>query len=421
MLAALAVLAALAALLSGTIDPYLHNPGVPIFPLPRRWPVEGLKYLLLSLSLLLLLGHRRRTRLRLILAGLVSALSPLLLLMATPFTRAEVHSLSAALTLLIIVIFSAYLIVSRRDLVRSTALVNAATVALTLLCVFLAAEAIAAQLPASHAVGYTLSSRLWYRKFWSLNNQGYRDADRKIEPGRRIYVLGDSFAAGVGIRSEEERFSNLLHRRLAPEFRVYNLGQNGSDTRDEYRRLMMQPSPDLLILFYYTNDIQQACMEHGYPMPGFTPYASLPGFAYWIRRSYLLDLMYWQFPQEDLSGYESALEMCYTEPKVLDDHLADLGRFVDYSRDRGIPLLVVAFPHLVNAETSRRLSEPVIRFFQDREILLIDVYPVIAPLGIRQRIVNRNDAHPSPLLNRTLAEMTLSLLESSGVLKDGAR
>jgi hypothetical protein len=351
---------------------------------------------------------------------LLSFFSPVLLLSATPFTRPGIHQLSAALSVATIVTFGAYLLLLHRRVCAGRCRIEKILpVGFALGCSFLLAEAFAASWPASHAVGYTLSSRLWYRKYWSIADpRGYRDVDHDVEPGRRVYVLGDSFVAGVGLADVEQRFSNILHRRLAPEFRVYNLGRNGSDTRDEYRRLGEEVvAPDLLILFYYSNDIEEACMELGHKMPAFSPYSNVPrAVGYVVRRSYVLDLIYWRFPQRDLLGREDALRSCYLDRKVLEIQLEDLTRFVVYSHTHGTPLVVVAFPHLIDAETSRRLIDPVIQLFESKNVLLIDVYPLIARLDVSQRIVSWNDSHPSPLLNRELADSALAMLQSSGIL-----
>jgi len=419
----LCLAAALLALLALDDDPYVLMPTGVMLPLPSRRPLWLVQGLLLTLSLSLPIVSRRAPRVTPALAALFAPLLAALLLLATPFSPPWLHALSALLTLgaqvaLAVVVLAASVGPSGR---RRAGLENAVTAGLAAGAVFLIGEAVATRLPASHAVGYTLASRLWYAEHWNLRNRaGFRDAERDAEPGRRVYVLGDSFVAGVGIANVEERFTNLLHRRLAPEFRVYNLGRNGADTREEYRVLLDQREPpDLLILSYYTNDIQQACEESGLSVPGFEPYANLPPLVRRVvRRSYLLDLLYWRLPQRDLGNYEARLEECYARPEILARHLADLDRFVDHARTGGVPMLVVAFPHLVNAVRTRRQIAPVILRFEERAVPVLDVFPLLEAIPVSERIVNRNDAHPSRRLNRVIADAALSLLESRGLLEE---
>jgi hypothetical protein len=293
--------------------------------------------------------------------------------------------------------------------------------AMSLGLTFLVGEGVASLRSASHAVGYTLASRAWFSRYWSLTNSaGYRDSEWPGGAAKRIDVIGDSFVAGLGIANVDDRMSNLLDRRLRPEFRVRNLGWNGADTRDELKRLRSLPTPpDLLILSYYANDIQEACGDAGHRLPGFTPYANVPwALRALLRRSYLLDALYWRFPQSDLVGYEGSLESCYQDPKALKLHRRDLEAIVIYCRERRLPLLVVAFPHLVRAEPTRKLIEPVIEFFGAQGVLVVDVFPLLERLPVRDRIVNSNDAHPSVLLNRLVADAVLSALDANGLLRE---
>src|SRR5262245_57085585 len=157
-------------------------------------------------------------------------------------------------------------------------------------------------------------------------------------------------------------------------------------------------------------------------LPHFEPYANLPAPAEWVvRRSYLLDLFYWRFPQPDLVGYERALQECYPSPEILAAHLADLDRFMGYCRARAIVLVVVAFPDLVKVAPTRERIQPLIRRFKEQAFLLVDVFSSLEALPVFERIVNQNDAHPSARLNRLVADALLAALESDGLLAQSAR
>jgi hypothetical protein len=202
---------------------------------------------------------------------------------------------------------------------------------------------------------------------------------------------------------------------------VFNLGENGSNTQNEYLRLALQPPPDLLVLSYYTNDIREACEASGRRLPPFTPYGDLGWpLGPLVRRSYLLDALYWRVPRSDLAGYEGTLEACLEDPATLQVHLRDLGRFVAYARNRRIPFVVVAFPHLVDTERTRRQIAPVIDTFRSHDVPVLDVALLLNDMPLAERIVNPNDAHPSRELNRRVAESLLDLLRTSGRL-DTAR
>src|SRR5512139_4254160 len=82
------------------------------------------------------------------------------------------------------------------------------------------------------------SSRLWFRRHVRYNRFVYRDtrADSGRPASLRIIALGDSFTFGQGIRREEDRFPDLLERKLLEQgfdAAVVNLSFPGWDTRKE--------------------------------------------------------------------------------------------------------------------------------------------------------------------------------------------
>jgi hypothetical protein len=411
--------AGLGVILTGKPARYAGYLAAAHLPMPHRRPVLLLEgAILVSLGILVLLRERELNRSAgLALAWIGAGVSWTLLIISTPFTTGWTHFLSAIANLGVLVALVVYLLRRRSHPPRAelNAVEGVTTAVLALGFVLLVGETVFAAVPASHAVGYTLASKLWYERYWTLRNPaGYRDVDRRGENGRPVFMIGDSFVAGLGIADVEDRMSNLMDRELAPEYRVHNLGSLGSDTRDEYRRLLEQPEPPAaLILVYYTNDIEKACHDAGFRVPTWAPYSDLPAAGRAIvQRSYLLDFLYWRVPHGELVPFESGLESCYTNPAALSLHLSDLKQFVSFANEHRVPLLVVAFPHLVNTEASRRLIEPVIRFFEDQRIPLLDVSPIVERLKLRDRIANQNDAHPSVLLNRLVADSLLVMLRT---------
>ena len=91
-----------------------------------------------------------------------------------------------------------------------------------------------------------------------INGKGLRDREHSYErqnDGKRILVLGDSFAWGYGVE-EPERFSQLLEKSLGVE--VINAGVSGYSTDQEllwYRNEGVKYDTDLVILEMAGNDI----------------------------------------------------------------------------------------------------------------------------------------------------------------------
>ena len=330
-----------------------------------------------------------------------------LVFLGTPFVRPTVHFVAVLLalgsTLLVPLIWWR---LRPADTVAGTA-ANFATATGALIFMFLAGEAVFTLTPRSHAVGYTLAARLWFERYWHLGNAlGYRDQEHVATSAKKIFVLGDSFVSGLGLPDPGKRLSNLLQDRLGPTRRVYNLGWNGADTREEYRRLMAHPlKPDLVILVYYLNDIEGAATAVGRSVPHFHPYSNVSErVVHIIRRSYLLDFVYWQLPQKDLAGFEGTLESMYRDPAILALHLSDLQRIVDYCRSKGIDLVVVAFPHLARPVETAPLLRPVVESLRAVQVPVIEVAPLIAGRDPRLFYNNRNDAHPNVRMNALLTD-----------------
>jgi hypothetical protein len=336
-----------------------------------------------------------------------------LVFLGTPFVRPSIHFTAVLLT------FGSTLLVSiiwlRLRPARSVAGygINIATAVIALVLALLAGEAVFTLTPQSHAVGYTLAARLWYEHYWKLGNAlGYRDREHEDTSATKIFVLGDSFVSGLGLTDLRKRFSNLLQERLGPTRRVYNLGWNRADTREEYRRLVAHPlKPDVLILVYYLNDIERVAADTGHKVPHFHPYSNVPPrIAGIVRRSYLLDFAYWQLPQRDLAGFEGTLESMYQDPAALTLHLADLQRIVEYCRKQGIDLVVVAFPHLARPVETAPLLPPVVESLRATQVPVIEVAPLIAGRDPRLFYINRNDAHPNERMNALLTDAVVSVL-----------
>ena len=387
-------------------DPWLLHPDTVVLRLPSRHSLVALALVTATLGVAALLapGWLRAGRHR-ILIWVGGATTLALLFLGTPFVRPAVHFLAVLLalgsTLLVILIWLRL----RPEGSATGTVANVGTAVVALVLMLLVGEGVFTLTPRSHAVGYTLAARLWFERYWHLKNTlGYRDREHSDTSAKKIFVLGDSFVSGLGLADPGKRMSNLLQERLGPACRVYNLGWNGADTGEEYRRLVTHPlKPDVVILVYYLNDIEGAATAAGRRVPHFHPYGNVPErVARIIRRSYLLDFVYWQLPQQDLAGFEGTLESMYQDPAILALHLADLQRIIGYCRSEGIDLVVVAFPHLARPAETAPLLRPIVDSLRAAHVPVIEIAPLIVDRDPRLFYINRNDAHPNERMNELL-------------------
>ncbi len=112
-----------------------------------------------------------------------------------------------------------------------------------------------------------------------INSRGLRDRDigyQKPAGVKRIVVLGDSFAWGYGLKTEE-RFSDILGRDF-PDTQVINMGVVGYSTDQEctlFEREGIKYGPDLIILLVHDTDIFHNGLKANYGKA--KPYFTLRG------------------------------------------------------------------------------------------------------------------------------------------------
>ena len=108
--------------------------------------------------------------------------------------------------------------------------------------------------------GYRDAEPDLHQSFPTINRDGFRDVERKRErtpDTRRILLLGDSVAAGVGIRSIDDLISRRLEGSLGPGHEVLNLGIPGYCTFGEVELLETRGlayRPDHVLLLFVEND-----------------------------------------------------------------------------------------------------------------------------------------------------------------------
>lgn len=280
-------------------------------------------------------------------------------------------------------------------------------------------EAVFMFVPKSHFVGYTLSSKLWFDKYWgAANSLGYRDKEPDFSKPFYLFV-GDSFTAGHGIKRTEQRFSNQVGVELQKKnITAINIGMNGSDTRQQFLNVLeliaqSGKKPEKIILQYFGNDIEAAAKEQGLCFTGFKPHNHLPRLVKpLIKGSYLINFIYWSLPKEEMKGYIDYLTLAYHDADIMNSHLQDLAKFVEFSQTNEIELIVVLFPFLQDTELSYDLfMQPLTHFFNLQGIKTINVTDLIQEIPLNDRVVHANDGHASVKVHGIVAKDLVKVLD----------
>jgi lysophospholipase L1-like esterase len=252
----------------------------------------------------------------------------------------------------------------------------------------------------SHSIAFALTAQSWVRQCWHLDALGYR-SHPKAPPGvtRTVIIVGDSFTAGAGLCDTQDRFGDQLAARR-PDYRVFVLGVNGADTREELARLRGFPErPDVIVLGYFGNDIDDTAKEAGYKPPPLQPYTDLsPLIKPLVTKSYALNYLYWLRPHLDVRELLAFYERAWADPSVVRAHLADLDGFARF----GVPLVVVIFPYLPDLGWSTRYTQVVGDHFRAQRVPVVDVGEISRDLPPARRVVNTNDPHASAEVNHRL-------------------
>ncbi|MFN4146111.1 MAG: SGNH/GDSL hydrolase family protein [Runella sp.] len=319
-----------------------------------------------------------------------------------------VKSVLLSLMLLELLRIFYYGVIKNTNLRKSWA--NIATVALMVIGLLGLLEMVFMYVAQSHEGDLSKASQIWFARYWKpINQYGYRDfAKSNIEKKTKVLVLGDSFTAGHGLENTEERFSDQLEQKLGSDTHaVFNLGVSGSDTRDEFRRLEQFPvKPNVLILQYFPNDIAQAAQDAGLTLAEFKPYddIKIPGLGSLVMRYYLPNYIYWQFPHVPPASITDFVQRSYSDTTILNPHLRDLQKIVDYARQHNAKMYVLMIPFLQNIDKSDDYTKPVEQFFMNQQVPVVRLSDYLSAIPPKERIVGKNDGHASAKVNALIAE-----------------
>jgi lysophospholipase L1-like esterase len=274
-------------------------------------------------------------------------------------------------------------------------------------------------IPRSHGVGYTKASKLWTKLYWKPINQfGFRDKEIEKTDKDLIIFIGDSFTAGYGINKIENRFSDLIESK-SKNFRSINMGINATDSKDHHEILTditnkVDLKPKHIVLQYFGNDIDKTAIAKKLPFPGFKLYSNLNLVSkILIESSFLLNYVYWLFPQSDAKDYWNFLEKAYQNEDVLNEHLKDLDGIIELSKNKSAKLTVLLIPYLHNLEESEKIfADKIETYFTKKEIEVINVTDLIKDIKLKDRVVNSNDGHASEQVQEIIADELIKSLNN---------
>ncbi|MBX3412509.1 MAG: SGNH/GDSL hydrolase family protein [Pirellulales bacterium] len=274
----------------------------------------------------------------------------------------------------------------------------------------------------SDASSLSLSSQRWFDRYYRMNEAGLRDNveyHSEKPPGvRRLSFVGDSFTAGHGMRRVEDRFANILRRKLAPHCEVHCLARNGLDTGPQIDMLRRGFDggyrTDAVVLIYCANDLIDLLPQ----LPGQVERLSARAASIGaLRNSYAIDIWHCRWivaTDPDSTNHYQDLAAAY-EGELWDRQQARLRELVAVCRERETPLAIVMFPFIDPREMGPydRAYAKLEAFCRAEDIPYLDLRTALYPHVEEGLIVNAFDAHPNERAHALAAEAILAWLRET--------
>lgn len=257
----------------------------------------------------------------------------------------------------------------------------------------------------------TLASKRWFQKYWKpINSYGYRDYEPNWKK-KILFVVGDSFITGHGIKNIKQRLSSILARKLGEEWTVAVIAKNGWNLVDEYNALIdHNKRPHKIILSYFINDIESAATANNLDPPQFIkkPNRLLQTF---VEYSFAINWFYWRIYKRKLGGtYWKYLQIAYSNPKIWKSHEQELKNIIGFAHQNGSQIVFIVWPNLNAIERSSELTSKVVQFLKNELVEVIDLTTHFSGRISETLVVNYMDGHPNTNINLEVAELVYKVL-----------
>ena len=269
----------------------------------------------------------------------------------------------------------------------------------------------------SDGLGFLRVNERWHQRHVVYNSYFFRDRDfnpNKKEGVIRIGVLGDSITFGGGIKNVENRFSNILEKKLKEagfNVEVYNLGKPGYDTEGEIKiyNNVKNLNFDIIVWEYFLNDIQPINDSTGTAIISKeSKQAKLAKFL--SAHSFFLDFLYWRISsryQKTFVEIKRADIDRYKDQERLSEHKQEIAQFIKDLKDDNKKILVIIFPLMYFIGPNYPAADIhtlMGNYFRDQEVETIDLLNDLGDKDAKSLIAGEFDPHPNEYVHNLAAE-----------------
>ena len=252
-----------------------------------------------------------------------------------------------------------------------------------------------------------------------FNSAGYRDIEHSIfKPASkyRILGLGDSYLYGQGVKFDDiclTKLGKILQKSLLNQVEVINTGISGYNTGNERDLLInrgLNYKPDMVIVHFVLNDVEQDLSKSGPKVEFFNDYLSiyqkcdtLSRYSYlwgWIRQQYLRNIIGKRYIEYCINNYQkdnTRFQRCWND-------LLDIQRVCE---ENDIKLLVVIFPFFYNLNLNypfQVIHDQLSKSCIAAKIPILDLLPYFKSYQGPELWVHPVDQHPNEIAHYIAAK-----------------
>lgn len=267
-------------------------------------------------------------------------------------------------------------------------------------------------------LGFLKVNGRWHQRHVVFNSYFFRDKNFDLDKKKgitRIGVIGDSITQGDGIEDVNDRFSNLLEKKLkdaGKNVEVYNLGKSGYDTEGEIEvyESAKDFNFDIIVWQYFINDIQPKAASTGSPI--LEKNGERAKYLNFIsEKSFFLDFLYWRFStiyNRTIVALRTADIDQYKNEAVLEKHKKDITEFANSLKAENKHIVVVMFPslYLLNKDSYPTfINDTMENHFRQNKLEVINLYDYLKDQDSKSLTASRFDTHPNEKVHAQTAQL----------------
>ncbi|MHC4454737.1 MAG: hypothetical protein ACYSWS_08590, partial [Planctomycetota bacterium] len=185
------------------------------------------------------------------------------------------------------------------------------------------------------------------------------------------------------------------------------LAQCGWSAQDYYESLKKHKKvPNVIIISYYINDIQDAASINGIKVPKLRdgPNILIRPF---VNNSYLFNWAYWLVYRVNLgsSFYWEFLKKSYNDYNTWKTHTQELDSLIGYADQVNAKIAFVVWPNLRDVTGSTDIISKVSNYLDNRDAIVFDLSKYFEKRDPNELIVNPMDGHPNRKTNAEVAQL----------------